>query len=74
MAAKKKNRSLSKGRKKSTPKAKYTITRGPLGPTCILLNSKGKVVNAINGSKGDSVEDLRKAAKKWFPEACEVKC
>lgn len=71
MAAKKKNRSLSKGRKR--PKGKYTITNGPLGPTCILLNSRGKVVNAINGSKSDTEEDLRRAAKKWFPEAREVK-
>jgi hypothetical protein len=54
-------------------KAKYRIVSGPLGPSCHLLTSKGRIVNAINGGKNDSEEDVRRAAKKWFPFAKEVK-
>ncbi len=62
-----------KKRAKRKPRARYMISHGVHGPSCVLLNSKGRVVNAINGGKNDTEEDVRRAAKKWFPDAVEVK-
>jgi hypothetical protein len=64
---------VAKKRLRPKLRAKYRISSGPHGPSCILFNSRGRVVNAINGGKNDTEEDVRRAARKWFPDAREVK-
>lgn len=64
---------MAKAKIRKRPRARYRISTGVHGPSCVLLNSKGRVVNAINGGKSDTEADVRRAARKWFPDAVEVK-
>lgn len=61
-----------KRRKRPSPKARYEIITSERGPSCLLLNSRGRIVNAINGGKNDSESDLRRACAVHFPDAVEV--
>ena len=65
-------RPAKKRRKRPSPKARYEIITSERGPSCLLLNSQGRVVNLINGGKSDSEADLRRACATHFPDAVEV--
>jgi hypothetical protein len=60
-------------RKKRRTRARYKIVMEKGGPSVWLMNSRGRVVNAINGGRDNTIDDVRRAAKKWFPDAREVK-
>ncbi len=59
-------------KKRKRRKAKWKLVKSSRGPSILLLNSKNRVVNAINGGPKDTLATMRKAAKKWFPDAVET--
>jgi hypothetical protein len=50
---------------------RYEIIRTRLGPTAIAYAASGRVVNVINGGKNDTIETVRLAAMKHWPNAKE---
>jgi len=48
----------------------FRVLAGRLGPTAVAYDSQGRSVNVINGVWGqDTVESVRRAALKHWPEA-----
>jgi hypothetical protein len=61
-----------KRRRSPRSRARYEIVTRDGRVSCLLLNSKGSVVNAINGGREDSEADVRRACAKHFPDAVDV--
>jgi hypothetical protein len=73
MAGKKRTTKKRVKGRKSRAIRKFIITEGKFGPSAVLLDSRNRSVNAINGGSLDSPALIRRIAKESWPNSKERK-